>query len=108
QHYWAMSVQGQFFFVTPLIAAGLLVVARGSKRRLQQAALLTALGIFGLSLWFSIRATAANQAFAYFDTRARGWEFALGALVAVALPWLQLSRPLRLVAGWLGLAVLVS
>ena len=52
--------------------------------------------------------TASNQAYAYFDTRTRLWEFALGSLLALALPWLRPARALRVVLGWAGLAAMVS
>ena len=48
--------------------------------------------------------TTTNQAYAYFDTRTRLWEFALGSLLALALPYLQLGRRLRIVLGWVGVA----
>ena len=49
-----------------------------------------------------------NQAYAYFDTRARLWEFALGSLLALALPYLKPGKALRVVLGWAGLVGMVS
>ena len=65
-------------------------------------------GIFIVSLVFSIVHTASNQAYAYFDTRTRLWEFALGSLLALALPYLKPGKALRVALGWAGLAAMIS
>ena len=64
--------------------------------------------IFVASLVFSIEQTATNQSYAYFDTRTRLWEVALGSLLALALPHLKPGKTLRLVLGWTGLAAMLS
>jgi len=65
-------------------------------------------GILVVSLAFSIDQTAVNQAYAYFDTRTRLWEFALGSLLALGLPLLKPGKVLRVVLGWAGLFAMVS
>lgn len=108
QHFWSLSMQGQVFVMWPLIIAGVWWVLR-RRRRLVVPALGIVFGsIFVFSLWFSIVSTEANQSFAYFDTRARLWEFAAGSLVALALPYLHVPRPLRAALGWIGVAGIVS
>jgi len=71
-----------------------------------------AAGLFGAvflaSLAYSIATTASRQEFAYFDTGARLWEFALGSLVAIAAPHVRIGRAWSAVLGVLGLAGLVS
>jgi hypothetical protein len=59
--------------------------------------------LFVVSLAYSVVRTAQNQPFTYFDTFARVWEFALGSLVAIALPWIRLAPSTRFIAGWVGL-----
>ena len=76
--------------------------------------------VFVASLAWSIFQTATHQSYAYFDTRARLWEFALGSLLALALPVLERRLgygpsvggpsdgarpwlPLRVLLGWAGL-----
>lgn len=83
QHFWSLSIQGQVFVlwaVTHLIAV---LAARITKIPLR---VWLALG-FGIvfigSLTFSMWMTEASQERAYFDVRARLWEFALGSLLAV-------------------------
>ncbi|SDT46741.1 Peptidoglycan/LPS O-acetylase OafA/YrhL, contains acyltransferase and SGNH-hydrolase domains [Pseudarthrobacter equi] len=115
QHFWSLSIQGQVFILWPLIfaaAAGILA----ALRRLPACAGLTYRGLLGIgfgavfavSLAYSVEQTAGNQAYAYFDTRARLWEFALGSLLALALPYLKPGKALRVVLGWAGLVGMVS
>ena len=60
------------------------------------------------SLGYSVVATAHNQAFAYYDTFARIWEFALGGLTALALPLIRLGDVARRIGGWVALAAILS
>jgi peptidoglycan/LPS O-acetylase OafA/YrhL len=116
QHFWSLSIQGQVFILWPLIFAGAALVWRllrrlpaGCPRPSYRMVLLTAFsGIFVVSLIFSIDQTATNQAYAYFDTRTRLWEFALGSLLALGLPYLKPGKVLRVLLGWAGLAAMVS
>ncbi|MDF2496773.1 MAG: Acyltransferase family domain protein, partial [Arthrobacter koreensis] len=52
--------------------------------------------------------TGTNQAYAYFDTRTRLWEFALGSLLALALPYLRLGHRARILIGWTGVIAMLS
>ena len=115
QHFWSLSIQGQVFLLWPLVFAGAAVLLRLLRRtpvgrRVSYAALLAAAfgAIFVVSLVFSIEQTATNQSYAYFDTRTRLWEFALGSLLALALPHLRPGKVLRVVLGWTGLAAMLS
>jgi peptidoglycan/LPS O-acetylase OafA/YrhL len=116
QHFWSLSIQGQVFLLWPLVFAGAALLRRLLRRwpplqdRLGYPALLAAAfgAIFVASLLYSIQQTATNQAYAYFDTRTRLWEFALGSLLALALPHLKPGKALRVVLGWTGLAAMLS
>ncbi|TLM86932.1 acyltransferase family protein [Pseudarthrobacter sp. NamE5] len=115
QHFWSLSIQGQVFILWPLIfagSAGLLALLHRlpGGACLDYRGLLTLVfgAVFAVSLVCSVEQTATNQAYAYFDTRTRLWEFALGSLLALALPHLKPNRALRVVLGWLGLAAMVS
>ncbi len=108
QHFWSLSVQGQVFLLWPLVfGAAWLLCRRGRWRPVPVLAVCFGL-IFAASLAWSVHATATNQAFTYFDTRARLWEFALGSLLALALPYLNPPRAVRVVLGWAGMASMVS
>lgn len=117
QHFWSLSIQGQVFVLWPLVFAGTGLLAGLLRRRTGQVHVLlryrsllaAAFGaIFAVSLAYSIQQTATNQAHAYFDTGARLWEFALGSLLALALPYLKPGRILRVVLGWAGLVAMLS
>ncbi|WP_251045719.1 acyltransferase family protein [Arthrobacter sp. ISL-5] len=112
QHFWSLSIQGQVFILWPLIFAGAAVVWRILQRRRKVSYRLVLMvafsGIFIASLIFSVDQTATNQAYAYFDTRTRLWEFALGSLLALSLPYLKPGKALRMVLGWAGLAAMIS
>ncbi|MFT3875721.1 MAG: acyltransferase family protein [Propioniciclava sp.] len=120
QHFWSLSVQGQVFLLWPLLflLAGRLV--RRGGWRVRRALTLVFGTVFAASLAWSVWSTANLQAFAYFDTFARLWEFALGSLLAVHLPRIEarfvfgpLRAPgryagVRAVLGWVGMIALLS
>lgn len=112
QHFWSLSIQGQVFILWPLVFAGSAIAWRVLRRRysISYRAVLAAAfaAILAASLAFSIEQTATNQAYAYFDTRTRLWEFALGSLLALAVPLLKPGKAVRLILGWTGLAAMVS
>ena len=108
QHFWSLSIQGQVFVLWPLLflAAGLL--AKRLQIRFQTVAAVIFGALFVASLAFSIYQTDTNQSYAYFDTRARLWEFALGTLLALVLPYVKLPKAAAVAAGWIGLAGMLS
>ncbi len=108
QHYWALSLQGQFYLVWPLLLAGAAWVARKSGFATRNATTAMLAAVFVLSLVFSVYLTAVDQPFAYFNTFARAWEFAMGGLLAVYLPRLALPAAARFILGWTGLLAIIS
>ena len=108
QHFWSLSVQGQVFLLWPLVFGA----AWAAHRRWSWRPVPVLAAAFGLilaaSLAWSVHTTATNQEFAYFDTRARLWEFALGSLLALAVPYLRPPRAWRTVLGWAGLVSMVA
>ncbi|MEG9248805.1 acyltransferase family protein [Arthrobacter sp. Soc17.1.1.1] len=108
QHFWSLSVQGQVFILWPLLFLASSVLARRYRLKFRGVVLLVFGALFVCSLGFSMWETSANQAYAYFDTRARLWEFAFGTLLALALPFIRLPRLLRILAGWVGVAAMLS
>ncbi|MEU0514671.1 acyltransferase family protein [Amycolatopsis sp. NPDC006125] len=105
QHFWSLSIQGQFYLVWPLLVAALAYAARG---RLRAALTGTLLVLTAVSLAYSVWLTAANQPLAYFSALTRIWEFALGGLLALVVDAVTLPRTLRIALGWLGVAGLVA
>jgi peptidoglycan/LPS O-acetylase OafA/YrhL len=103
QHYWSLAVEEQFYVVWPLLLILLALVVRRPGRRAVGAALgALVLASFGWSVW----ASHATPAPAFFTTTTRLWELGIGALLAV---WLagrhRPARPARgsAVLGWAGL-----
>ncbi|MFC8304075.1 acyltransferase family protein [Specibacter sp. NPDC057265] len=108
QHFWSLSIQGQIFILWPIIFAVTAFLSQVFRLKAKRLLIWMFCGIFLISLVFSIITTQNNQLFAYFDTRARLWEFALGSIVALILPSLRLGRMVRLFLGWLGVVAMIS
>ncbi|GAB3707630.1 acyltransferase family protein [Nocardiopsis oceani] len=108
QHFWSLSIQGQFYLLWPVLLALTALVASRVRLPLRAAVLGTVTLVFALSLAYSVHITAQDQAWAYFDTGARLWELALGAILALVVHRINLPVRLRVLLGWFGLAALVS
>ncbi len=108
QHLWAMAVQVQLQVVLPLVAVLAVAVGRvlGWSARPVMAIALMIIAI--ASFVYALRQNAVQPDFAYFDTAARGWEFALGALSAYAVQRWRPSRWLATAMVGLGAATLVA
>ncbi len=107
QNYWSLSVEEQFYVVYPTL---FLALASTRTRLSLRARLVIALVIvIAASLVFSVIDTSSNATSAYFSPLTRAWELALGALVAVATPWMKKTVPTRLAvsATWLGLGAVL-
>jgi peptidoglycan/LPS O-acetylase OafA/YrhL len=115
QHYWTLAVEEQFYLAWPVMLAIALYVLRGRSRKGARpvGAVVPGLILFvgvavAASLAWSVRYTAVNQPAAYFSTLARAWELGAGVLLALLAGRLQrLPYPIRLAAGWAGLAALL-
>lgn len=108
QHFWAMSIQGQFYMLWPLLIMLSIVFSTCIfKTSLRMAFLYIVSVLFVLSFSYSIIRTATDQPWAYFDTFARVWEFCLGGLLALFIAKVVLHKALALVIGWLGLVTIV-
>ncbi|UFU07573.1 acyltransferase family protein [Ruania halotolerans] len=106
QHFWAMSVQGQFYLLWLLLV---LVALHWGVRHLRRRLAVLMGALLVASLTWSVLLTNANQPLAYFHTGARVWEFAAGGLVALALAaGPRIAGRAGVITGWLGLAMIVS
>ncbi len=108
QHFWSLSMQGQIFILWPILFAVVAVMVRKFRFNLMGSAALVFGSVFVASLTWSVISTQTQQAFAYFDTRARLWEFASGTLIAMGSMLWRAPRGVRIVMGWVGVAGLVS
>lgn len=107
QHFWAMSIQGQFYLIWLVLFVLALRVGSPTTARRRIAVVMAVLtaGSLAFSVWF----TWVNQPVAYFHTGARVWEFGGGGLLALSAPWWPaLSRRWSLLLGWVGLVAILS
>lgn len=111
QHIWSLSVQGQIFFLMPLLLGGLawLYRRKGKDSASQRRGLTIAVAVLAvLSFGYALYSVHVRQEFAYFDTGARAWEFLAGALVALLLGHRSMPAWIAVPAGWIGLAMLFA
>jgi peptidoglycan/LPS O-acetylase OafA/YrhL len=107
-HYWSLSAEEQFYLVWPgLIIISCLVARRWLRAHTTRTVGFTLLAVTAGSFLFSVWATPAYPAAAYFITATRAWEFGLGGLVVLLMrtwvPPLGVARLLR----WLGIVGLL-
>ncbi len=117
QHIWSMSVQGQFFVLTLLVAlafAALLKVGARVARPFADPRVIRFLvggAVFVVALasfYWAHRGLAINQPYNYYDTISRLWEPLAGGLLAIWLPSLRIPNWLRNIATVFALALIVS
>ena len=107
QHFWSLGVQGQFYIIWPLLITFVYFLARKVlKTPVRKTFLIALFVIFISSISYSIYQTAVNQPWAYFDTFARMWEFSIGGMLALVLPYLLMNKWVNTVLGWLGLSII--
>ncbi|WP_433784959.1 acyltransferase family protein [Actinomycetospora sp. CA-101289] len=108
QHFWSLSIQGQFAIAFPLVVVGATLLARRAGVATRPAVNALLVGVTAVSLVWSVTSTATDQTYAYFDALARVWEFTLGGLLALHLHRLRLPAWAGVVAGWAGLVGLAA
>lgn len=109
QHVWSLSVQGQLFVLLPLALLTVWWLGRrldpGARLRLVRAGVIVAAGA---SFVYAAVLVRVDQPFAYYDTFARAWEYLAGTILALIVTRTAWSRTRRLVAGWLGVALILA
>lgn len=111
-HTWSLSVEEQFYLVFPaLLLLGWALSKRGVQRP-RQAIMLVSL-VSAVSFWLAVArpggltATQLNIT-GFYSPFTRAWEFAVGALLALALTnRVFRSDKLAAILAWLGVALLV-
>ena len=106
QHFWSLSVQGQFLLVWPLLVLLIGLAVRRTRLRVRTVLLPLLLLATAASLAYAVYLTAVLQPVAYFHTATRFWEMGAGALLGL----LPLGTPgrVRALGAWLGLGLVVA
>ena len=108
EHFWALSIQGQFYIIWFLIFTLILFLIKKYKLTKVKTLINTVLGVlFVSSFIYSVYLTSVNQPWAYFITMTRVWEFALGSLLCINLSSIKVNKFTAAVVGWLGLIGLI-
>ena len=108
-HFWSLSIQGQIFLLWPVLFAITALLVKKVRIKPVPAAVLVFGLVFCASFAFSVWETKNYAAYAYFDTRTRFWEFAVGTLLAImTLKWKPSHVGTRVVMGWIGTIGLVT
>lgn len=106
QHFWSLSVQGQFLLVWPLLV--LLVGVAASRARIRTRTVLLPLVVLATaaSFVYAVHLTSVQQPVAYFHTATRFWELGAGALLGLV----PLGTPgrARAIGAWFGLGLVVA
>ena len=108
-HFWSLSIQGQIFLLWPVLFAITALLVKKVRLKPVPAAVLVFGLVFCVSFAFSVWETKNYAAYAYFDTRTRFWEFAVGTLLAImTLKWKPTHVGTRVVMGWIGTIGLIT
>lgn len=108
QHFWSLSIQGQFHLIWPFVMIAVVWLATRAGWRPQTVGFVTVSIIFVASFVYANFLVSAQPEVAYFHTATRVWQLALGGLAGLVLPQLHLSMRLRIVLGWVGLALIAT
>jgi peptidoglycan/LPS O-acetylase OafA/YrhL len=109
QHIWSMSVQGQFYIAFLALIFGFAALFRRRLGKYTRPALIVLLSVLTIaSFWYAIIAHDADQATAYYNSFARGWELLLGALVGALVPYVKWPMWLRTTVAFVALAAILS
>lgn len=83
QHFWTLAVEEQFYLLWPALLLLAAWAGRRADRNLRPVLAVTFAAVAAASLAYSVYSTQTNAGGAYFSTFTRGWELALGGLLAL-------------------------
>ncbi|MCV7298513.1 acyltransferase family protein [Mycobacterium barrassiae] len=115
QHYWSLGVEEQFYLIWPAVIIGTAWLILRARRRSEKPATtsttpyLVVLGLITVgSFVLSLVSINVAPSVAFFSLPTRAWELAVGGLVALtATQWSRLARIPAVIAGWVGIALIL-
>ena len=108
QHFWTLAVEEQFYLVWPTLLLAVAWWCRRTERSLRTTLAVVLAAVAVSSLAYGVYSTLQEAGAAYFSTLTRGWELALGGMLAlVPASRLRLPRWVAVVLAWAGLAAIV-
>ncbi|MDR6414910.1 acyltransferase family protein [Pseudarthrobacter sulfonivorans] len=112
QHFWSLAVEEQFYFVWPwvmLLALVLVSKAKNPRVSPRVATAILILVVSAASLAWAISETSTSPTLAYFSTLSRTWELGIGALTALAAPFIaRIPAWLTPLLSWSGLVGIIA
>ncbi|WP_372517060.1 acyltransferase family protein [Mycolicibacterium frederiksbergense] len=109
QHIWSMSVQGQFYIAFLVLVFGFAYLGRRVFGRHLRAAFIVFLSALTIaSFVYAIIAHNTDQATAYYNSFARGWELLAGVLAGALVPVVRWPMWLRTILATVSLAAILS
>ena len=108
QHFWAMSIQGQFYVIWFLIFVASLAIAAWVKQSFRRVVFFLVVTVMIGSFAWSVYQTASNQQFAYFSTFTRVWEFGIGSLLALVIHRIKVPAFVGALVSWVALVVIMT
>lgn len=107
QHFWAMSIQGQFYIIWFVVFATVAWGAQRVGRNVKSAVFIAVSCLVLVSFAWSVYQTATNQQFAYFSTFTRVWEFGVGSLAAMLIDRIKLNSVVAAILSWCALSSII-
>jgi peptidoglycan/LPS O-acetylase OafA/YrhL len=107
-HTWSLGVEEQFYLLWPFVLLFLVASAKGSRRDL-----LLGMGVILLADFvLGVVLSGTKPIWAFYTMPARGWQFALGGMLAMLAGGAHKSEVqqdrYRNFAGWLGLVLVIA
>lgn len=106
QHFWAMSIQGQFYLFIPIFIAASAILARLVGKSKKDFLIFSLSVLTLVSFVYSVYATPREPAPMYFNSFARIWEFGIGGLIAIAAVNFVFSKRTVFLMAWVGIVVM--
>ncbi|WP_460690823.1 acyltransferase family protein [Nesterenkonia suensis] len=108
QHFWSLSVQGQFYLVWPLLAVLAVHLARRTGRTATEMMALATAAVLVSSFLWAMHRQQVDQVEAYLMSSTRAWELAFGGLLALLAVRMRIPPRWQGPTAWLGLGLIVS